>query len=92
METSGNRRFLNLTVAVLISVVSILFFWVTTADAQTREDASASSTPDLLREIETLKEQVRYLERRDTARQAWEQSIIKRLRLLAIASLGRIEE
>ena len=79
MRTIGNRHFFQLTVAASIAVLFSLCDRVPTAKAQPPASSSAPGAQDLLREIETLKEQVRYLERRDTARQAWEQSIIKRL-------------
>ena len=49
------------------------------AMAQTPADASNPTVQHLLREIGTLKEEVRYLRRQDVARQAWEDSVIERL-------------
>jgi hypothetical protein len=49
------------------------------AVAQTTTGASNPTVEHLLREIGTLKEEVRYLRRQDVARRAWEDSVIERL-------------
>ena len=77
MHSSGNRQFWQVTAAV--SILLILCDWVSTAKAQAPVDPSTPAVQELLREIDKLKQQVRDLELRDTERQAWEDSITKRL-------------
>ncbi|TWU31594.1 hypothetical protein Poly41_61510 [Novipirellula artificiosorum] len=77
MHSSGNRQFWRVTAAV--SILLILCDWVSTAKAQAPVDPSTPAVQELHREIDKLKQQVRELEFRGTERQAWEDSITKRL-------------
>ncbi len=79
MRTSGNRQLLYVTVPVSMTVMLIFCSWVPTAKAQAPSNTSAPAVQELLREIDTLKQQVRDLELRDTQRQAWEDSVTRRL-------------
>ena len=77
MHSSGNRQFWQVTAAV--SILLILCDWVSTAKAQAPVDPSTPAVQELHREIDKLKQQVRELEFQGTERQAWEDSITKRL-------------
>lgn len=62
-----------------------------TAVAQTQTEPSAVSVQKLLRDIEGLQDEVRYLRERDTDRQAWEESLFKQMPQPFIRSVSATE-
>jgi hypothetical protein len=79
MLTKKAPHGLTVPAILLIGLVVASAYGVQTAVAQTTTDASSDTVQHLLGEIEALKGEVRYLRRQDVARQAWEDSVIKRL-------------